>query len=388
MTRIIATALAFLFLWSIPAQAQTTVEGCTTAPTSTQSWGAGFTFGDIRSGMEIPSGATVTHVGVHSPVAGATVRPKIVQHVSGSTYDTVQNEASFAHSGTGVDTVALSTAFTAPSAGYYVFWYIQGTASEGPTGSRASKAGDVTGSASYTTGSYPLPCISFVIDGTVDPDPEPDPEPTPTAGDCQFIMTGQSNGNYVAANHGSLLTSTFDAILGRNTSALANAAVGGSSIEEWKPGSSYLNNAISAFNSGVASGRVPCAMIYYQGEYESNFNADVAKSTLSVDTLRWDERLKAIVSAFRSGVNAPNLPVVVVVLHANHETGRPYWDRIQLHQRNVTDPSHPHYIPNSVNVDLSDLDGTTDGVHLTSALQAIAARRMAATLAATWFVTP
>lgn len=329
----------------------------------TTAW-AGYTF--IDRSLALPAGATITHLALHSGGA-INSRPKIAREISATQYEIVSDGAAFSHPGGGYQWAPLS--YVVPGTGVYrPAWFVNGTVTRSlDPAQRSSAPGDVVGTAAFTTDALGLPPMGYRTQdgGSPPPPPPPSPPPPPPGGGHKIQIAGQSNGKLLAANPliASVFQATADAPL-----AVIDACHNGSQIAEWAPGSTYLNQAIAQWNAGAGA---PLAWVWYQGE---------GAGSVAANAIRYDEAFGPVAAAFRAGVGLPSLPIVIVTLHANHESTRPYYDRVQLLQGLMCEPGYPHHVPNSISLDLSDLDGTTDGVHLTQFLLDVAARRLGALL--------
>jgi hypothetical protein len=82
---------------------------------------------------------------------------------------------------------------------------------------------------------------------------------------------------------------------------LIPAALGGSSLDEWKPGGALFSNAVRRAAAASKSGALR-GILWHQGEAES-----AAESRARTYARRWT----SMISALRSELGAPALPVVV-----------------------------------------------------------------------------
>lgn len=101
------------------------------------------------------------------------------------------------------------------------------------------------------------------------------------------------------------------------TVGLIPCAMGGSSLDEWKPGSKLYTQAIERAREAVKSGAL-AGILWHQGE------ADSAPDKLA----SYGERFAAMISQLRKELSAPTVPVIVGELGRFREASRPFNDAL------------------------------------------------------------
>jgi hypothetical protein len=81
---------------------------------------------------------------------------------------------------------------------------------------------------------------------------------------------------------------------------LVPAAVGGSSLDEWKPGSSHYSNAVARARAALKRGEL-AGILWHQGESD----------TSPARTRTYNERFVAFIARLRADLGAENVPVIV-----------------------------------------------------------------------------
>lgn len=166
--------------------------------------------------------------------------------------------------------------------------------------------------------------------------------------------TGQVDPVSADINAGYSSSLSFGVALSNYTSktiGLIPCAKGGSTIADWKPGTSRntlygscLARAHEAQKYGTVRG-----ILFYQGE------SDAATESL-VDS--YSAKFQKIVAALRRDFNNPSLPVVFAQIGKNPNDPRfPCWDNVKHMQENIK-------IPNVCMIKTDDLPAK--GLHLTS----------------------
>lgn len=336
------------------------------APNNSTSNGAGWNHTFVDRSVALSNGQSVTQFEVYSTTP-RTFGIKIVREVSSSSFDIVYSQT-MQHAGAGWQAATL--AYNVPAAGIYrMAVYTPSDTSTSIVGSRATRVGDATGIAQG--GFYPMsaqvPPMRVTIGSAMPPS---DPPPPPSGSHYVVLLMGQSNmlnfGNDESAK--SAFRSTMQAAMGNTRDVVfLNTASGGSVISAWAPGSAFYNAAVAAWNTAMAQpGAIPGAVIWMQGEADSG-NCSSA--------IKWDVSLKTIFSAVRAAVGQPGLPAVATELFVNPDpVGRPYWDVLQRHQREVG--------ALNVAVSAADLPGSAaDPLHLASAQLVTLGQRYATALA-------
>lgn len=145
-----------------------------------------------------------------------------------------------------------------------------------------------------------------------------------------------------------------------------NCAVGGTSISQWQYGGELMNQC----NTG---GRVPTAILFYQGE-----------SDAALGTQNWNEQFTSAVTGFRKTFNSPKLPVIYAQIAVEDPMifcPLSQWQDIQRQQTEVSIPG----VAMIKTSDVSQLDpdpAIAAGVHLSAKSYANIAVRYAQALAA------
>jgi len=151
------------------------------------------------------------------------------------------------------------------------------------------------------------------------------------------VGPGLSFGLEIAARNGSGLI------------GLVPAAFGGSSLDEWQPGSAHYAAAVLRARAALSNGKL-AGILWHQGEADSN----PAKAAT------YARRFGVMIAQLRLDLDAPNLPVIV------GETGvfRPAGEAI-----NAVLAGLPGQIPHCAFVSAGGLTDKGDRVHFDSASQ-------------------
>ncbi len=139
---------------------------------------------------------------------------------------------------------------------------------------------------------------------------------------------------------------------------LIPAAVGGSPISSWKPGSYYqltqvhpYDDAIVRTNMAIQTGKLK-AILWHQGESDSNARK----------VPFYKQALIQLAIDLRRDLNAPNIPIIVGGLGEFVEIRRPYSAKI-----NAILSAAPNYINNVAFVSAKGLSDKGDNLHFNSA---------------------
>jgi hypothetical protein len=152
---------------------------------------------------------------------------------------------------------------------------------------------------------------------------------------------------------------------------LIPCAKSGSSIEEWQPDSSRLSlygSCLYRQKQAELQGKLR-ALVFWQGGADGK-DKKAAES--------WGENFKNMVTAWRTNIGNPNLPVIMLVLKPGTEKTLkryPYRDVVRQQQLSVQ-------IPYLTKLETIGYDYYTDDIHLTTAGQLAIGRVIAAALPA------
>jgi Carbohydrate esterase, sialic acid-specific acetylesterase len=153
---------------------------------------------------------------------------------------------------------------------------------------------------------------------------------------------------------------------------LIPAAVGGTSLDQWKVGGELYNQALARLRVAQKSGKL-VAILWHQGEADSS-REERASSYAS----RWIVMMKQL----RIDAGAPNVPIVA------GEIGE-YLHRTYAHVVNEQIDSLPKLLDHVASAPVKGLTAGPDGLHFDSASQREFGRRYAAaffTIAPKWSV--
>jgi hypothetical protein len=131
---------------------------------------------------------------------------------------------------------------------------------------------------------------------------------------------------------------------------LIPSAVGGTRIDQWKPGSSLYNEAVRRAKLAQAHGTLK-GILWHQGESDS----------VAARVPTYLANLKAIVAALRADLNAPDVPLVVGQIGVFHEKKAPYTRQINQELLKVD-----AVIPNSACATSEGLTDKGDQTHFDS----------------------
>jgi len=124
---------------------------------------------------------------------------------------------------------------------------------------------------------------------------------------------------------------------------LVPCAFGGTSLDQWKPGSALYTNAVARMRVALQSGRLQ-AILWHQGEADSG----------PAKTATYPARFSAMIAQLRQDLNAPDVPVIVGELGRYHE-GYAKFDAML--------PQVTHAVPRSALVSSEGLGANKDNVH-------------------------
>ena len=142
---------------------------------------------------------------------------------------------------------------------------------------------------------------------------------------------------------------------------LIPAAMGGSSLDEWKPGSKLYNQAVERSREAMKAGEL-AGILWHQGEADSS--ADKVAT--------YGRRFSAMIEQLRNDLGAKTVPVIV------GELGR---FREASHSFNQALPSIVQQVPSCVLVTAESLTDNGDKLHFdTSSLKEFGQRYAAAFL--------
>ena len=94
---------------------------------------------------------------------------------------------------------------------------------------------------------------------------------------------------------------------------LIPAAYGGSSLDEWKPGSRHYTNAVERTRLALSKGGRLRAILWHQGE------SDLAPERMAT----YPQRFADLVARLRADLNAPDVPIIVGELFVGQPANGP-----------------------------------------------------------------
>lgn len=141
------------------------------------------------------------------------------------------------------------------------------------------------------------------------------------------------------------------------TIGLIPCAMGGSSLDEWKPGSKLYNQAIERAREAKKSGQL-AGILWHQGE------ADSAAEKVAT----YAERFSAMIGQLRTDLDAKTVPVIVGELGRFREASRAFNDALPAVVRNV---------PQCALVTAENLTDNGDKLHFDTAALELLGRRYA-----------
>jgi hypothetical protein len=145
------------------------------------------------------------------------------------------------------------------------------------------------------------------------------------------------------------------------TIGLIPCAMGGSSLDEWKPGSKLYNQAIERTREAMKRGQL-AGILWHQGE------ADSAPEKVAT----YAERFSAMIGQLRADLDAKTVPVIVGELGRFREASRAFNDAL---------PAVVRIVPHCALVTAEDLTDNGDKLHFdTQALKSFGQRYAAAFL--------
>jgi hypothetical protein len=128
---------------------------------------------------------------------------------------------------------------------------------------------------------------------------------------------------------------------------LVPAAFGGSSLDEWAPGSKHYTNAVERARLALSGGGRLRAILWHQGE------ADRAPEKLA----SYPERFARLVARLRADLKAPEVPVIVGELYQGRASNAPM---------NAMLNALPATVANCASVSAAGLVDKGDETHFTS----------------------
>ena len=144
---------------------------------------------------------------------------------------------------------------------------------------------------------------------------------------------------------------------------LIPAAVGGTSLEQWKPGGELYKQALSRLRLAQKSGKL-VVILWHQGEGDAN-NAERSATYAS----RWVAMMKQL----RADAGAPNVPIIA------GEVGE-FLQRSYTRKVNEQIDSLPHLLEHAAVARSSGLTDRGDSLHFNTVSQREFGRRYAAAL--------
>jgi hypothetical protein len=108
--------------------------------------------------------------------------------------------------------------------------------------------------------------------------------------------------NMAGAGMGRSFARTLLALRPNTTIGLVPAAMGGSALDEWKPGAPLFKQAVERTRAALAGGGVLRGILWHQGE------SDTGNERLA---LTYDERWREMITTLRAELGAPNVSVIV-----------------------------------------------------------------------------
>jgi hypothetical protein len=144
----------------------------------------------------------------------------------------------------------------------------------------------------------------------------------------------------------------------RTIVGLIPCAMGGSSLDQWKPGGNLYNEAVARTRAAMKNGTLT-GILWHQGESDSSHGKVVT----------YGERFAAMIGQLRKDLSAENAPVIV------GELGR---FRAASAEFNAALPEVVRRVPRCACVTSEGLSDRGDHLHFDSASQRILGRRYAA----------
>ncbi len=149
---------------------------------------------------------------------------------------------------------------------------------------------------------------------------------------------------------------------------LVPCAKGGTSLKQWSPDPSrttLYGSCVARVREVMPRGRL-AGLLWYQGESDARDQ---------VSASQWRERFGTLMTALRTDLAVPKLPVLVVGIADPPRVGRfadqfPFWAIVQREQANLTDK-------NMFYVSAVGLEKLDDDLHLSTKGQIELAKRMA-----------
>ena len=124
---------------------------------------------------------------------------------------------------------------------------------------------------------------------------------------------------------------------------LVPCAFGGTTLDQWRPGSALYTNAVARMRAAMQNGRLR-AILWHQGEGDSS----------AAKTATYPVRFSAMIAQLRSDLNAPDVPVLVGELGHYRDAYAGF---------NAMLPQAVQAVPNSARVSSEGLGANNDNVH-------------------------
>lgn len=140
---------------------------------------------------------------------------------------------------------------------------------------------------------------------------------------------------------------------------LVPCAMGDTCADQWAPGAELFTRMVSrthAALSAAAPGATLRALLWYQGESDA-INKERATE--------YEAKLRALLRSYREALQAPGLPILMVLIHCTNVDKIPFVDTVRAAQSAVAESE-----PGLIVVDARGLPlSKEDGVHLTAEAQ-------------------
>jgi Carbohydrate esterase, sialic acid-specific acetylesterase len=144
----------------------------------------------------------------------------------------------------------------------------------------------------------------------------------------------------------------------KTTVGLIPCAMGGSSLDEWKPGGELYSNAVARTRSAMKNGTL-AGILWHQGEADSAHDKVAA----------YPKKFAAMIGQLRKDLSVENMPVIVGELGRFLAAGAEF---------NAALPEVVRRVPRCACVTSEGLSDRGDHLHFDSASQRILGRRYAA----------
>lgn len=176
---------------------------------------------------------------------------------------------------------------------------------------------------------------------------KPPPHPPGTYGPQVALIIGQSNALRFGQSTGTQVFEDKSQSFSPGPVTFINAAVGGTFLSEWMPGTAYYQNALS-----LAAGKQVSVILWDQGEAEAEGGDETLVSS-------WAMNFTSMMNSLRAALGNPKIPVLYCRLGGDVAGSLPLGNKMYNAQSSV-------YLPYS---ELVNLDGIVvdDGLHYTDA---------------------